>query len=247
MLLDDDDDRLDNSIGEGNLEHIGVGSKSSIESGQLETPPSLSTQPSQSKNMMVINYAEHHERMSKYEKRPPASEMKTGLVPRLDLSKLTAQIDTSLMTDSHISQVNDKTPVNLNNLPILLAQQQYNRAEARGRPSLFFNDQMAEPQLEEADAMEFQDMQSESLAARINNKNLLVQGEEDSQISERQEAYVKTMRNEQLEQLLQKANSISGIRKMNMQFKEERRSVRALAPGTHRIEQDYWDICQQFL
>ena len=59
-------------------------------------------------------------------------------------------------------------------------------------------------------------------------------------------------RTEHLELLLQKANSISGIRKMNMQFKEERRALKPFEQNDDRrqntrISRDYWDLCQQFL
>lgn len=40
----------------------------------------------------------------------------------------------------------------------------------------------------------------------------------------------KLSRQQHLELLLQKANSISGIRKMNMQFKEERRGLKFFDP-----------------
>ena len=46
-----------------------------------------------------------------------------------------------------------------------------------------------------------------------------------------------------LELMWQKANSISGIRKLNMNFKEERRSVEPLeSDGT--ISADYWQVCE---
>ena len=55
-----------------------------------------------------------------------------------------------------------------------------------------------------------------------------------------------------LEMLLQKANSISGIRKMNMQFKQERRLTDAFyqkdsTKSPSIIRRSYWDICEQFL
>ena len=49
-----------------------------------------------------------------------------------------------------------------------------------------------------------------------------------------------------LELVWQKANSINGIRKMNQQFKEERRAVTALdANGV--ITQEYWNVCETFI
>ena len=50
--------------------------------------------------------------------------------------------------------------------------------------------------------------------------------EVDSVVSDKQN-YIKITRKSHLELLLQKANSISGIRKMNMQFKQERREVKS--------------------
>ena len=51
---------------------------------------------------------------------------------------------------------------------------------------------------------------------------------------------------ENLELVWQKANSISGIRKMNLQFKEERRQIRAL-DNYGQIQSDYWQVCESFL
>jgi len=45
-----------------------------------------------------------------------------------------------------------------------------------------------------------------------------------------------------LELLLQKANSISGIRKMNMQFKEERRAIKPLEG--YLITETYWKLSE---
>ena len=63
------------------------------------------------------------------------------------------------------------------------------------------------------------------------------------------------MKKSQLELLLQKANSISGIRKMNMQFKQERRKITCLktkiSPEGYLkksiITKQYWNMCQDFL
>lgn len=49
-----------------------------------------------------------------------------------------------------------------------------------------------------------------------------------------------------LEVVWQKANSINGIRKMNMLFKEERRQVTAL-DGDEQITQEYHQICDTFI
>lgn len=49
-----------------------------------------------------------------------------------------------------------------------------------------------------------------------------------------------------LELVWQKANSINGIRKMSMLFKEERRDVKALDVN-EEITQDYWQVCETFL
>lgn len=46
-----------------------------------------------------------------------------------------------------------------------------------------------------------------------------------------------------LELIWQKANSINGIRKMNMQFKQERRNLTAL-DANENITQDYWQVCE---
>jgi len=43
----------------------------------------------------------------------------------------------------------------------------------------------------------------------------------------------------------QKCNSINGIRKMNLLFKEERRAVKALDEDG-RITEEYWQVCDQF-
>ena len=45
----------------------------------------------------------------------------------------------------------------------------------------------------------------------------------------------------------QKVNSINGIRKMNMMFKEERRMVNAALDIDKRINSDYWQVCETFL
>ena len=49
-----------------------------------------------------------------------------------------------------------------------------------------------------------------------------------------------------LETVWQKANSINGIRKLNMMFKEERRSITALDEDEH-ITEDYWQVCETFI
>ena len=49
-----------------------------------------------------------------------------------------------------------------------------------------------------------------------------------------------------LELIWQKANSINGIRKMNMLFKEERRAVTALE-ANDQITEEYLQICETFL
>jgi len=49
-----------------------------------------------------------------------------------------------------------------------------------------------------------------------------------------------------LELIWQKANSINGIRKMNMLFKQERRAVAAL-DANEIITQEYWQICETFI
>ena len=45
----------------------------------------------------------------------------------------------------------------------------------------------------------------------------------------------------------QKVNSINGIRKMNMMFKEERRTINAALDIDKRINSDYWQVCETFL
>ena len=49
-----------------------------------------------------------------------------------------------------------------------------------------------------------------------------------------------------LELVWQKANSINGIRKMNMQFKEERRQYQAL-DDREQITREYWQVCETFI
>ena len=49
-----------------------------------------------------------------------------------------------------------------------------------------------------------------------------------------------------LELIWQKANSINGIRKMNMLFKEERRAVTAL-DSEENITREYWQVCETFI
>lgn len=74
--------------------------------------------------------------------------------------------------------------------------------------------------------------------------------EVDSVVSNQQN-YTKITRKSHLELLLQKANSISGIRKMNMQFKQERREVKCfktkISPEgyEHRatLTKQYWNLC----
>ena len=54
-----------------------------------------------------------------------------------------------------------------------------------------------------------------------------------------------------LEKLLQKANSISGIRRLNMQFKKERRLLpcfhKRAAKGPSLIRDSYWSFCEGFV
>ncbi len=58
-----------------------------------------------------------------------------------------------------------------------------------------------------------------------------------------------------LELLLQKANSISGIRKMNMQFKLERRQIAPFKQEHNQLgylndsvlAEDYWNLCSTFI
>ena len=49
-----------------------------------------------------------------------------------------------------------------------------------------------------------------------------------------------------MELIWQKANSINGIRKMNMLFKQERRSVTALDEN-EQITDEYWQVCETFI
>ena len=49
-----------------------------------------------------------------------------------------------------------------------------------------------------------------------------------------------------LEVVWQKANSINGIRKLNMMFKEERRSIQALDQN-EQITAEYWQVCETFI
>ena len=49
-----------------------------------------------------------------------------------------------------------------------------------------------------------------------------------------------------LELVWQKANSINGIRKMNMMFKEERRAVKAL-DANEQFTREYWQVCETFI
>lgn len=49
-----------------------------------------------------------------------------------------------------------------------------------------------------------------------------------------------------LELIWQKANSINGIRKMNMLFKEERRAVTAL-DANESITREYQQVCETFI
>ena len=50
-----------------------------------------------------------------------------------------------------------------------------------------------------------------------------------------------------MELIWQKANSINGIRKMNMSFKEERRRVFSTLDANDKITDDYWYICESFI
>ena len=49
-----------------------------------------------------------------------------------------------------------------------------------------------------------------------------------------------------LEIVWQKANSINGIRKMNILFKEERRQVTPI-DANDQITREYWQICDSFI
>jgi len=46
-----------------------------------------------------------------------------------------------------------------------------------------------------------------------------------------------------LELVWQKANSINGIRKLNMNFKEERRAIGSPLDEEGQITRDYWQVC----
>jgi len=50
-----------------------------------------------------------------------------------------------------------------------------------------------------------------------------------------------------LELVWQKANSINGIRKLYMSFKEERRLVSDAIDENDEISREYWQVCDQFL
>ena len=50
-----------------------------------------------------------------------------------------------------------------------------------------------------------------------------------------------------LELIWQKVNAINGIRKMNMQFKDERRATGAALDKNHHIRSEYWQVCETFL
>ena len=49
-----------------------------------------------------------------------------------------------------------------------------------------------------------------------------------------------------MQRLVQRANSVNGIRKMNLQFKEERRSVEERLEGMF-ITKEYFTVCDDFL
>lgn len=48
------------------------------------------------------------------------------------------------------------------------------------------------------------------------------------------------------EMLLQKANSINGIRRLNMKFKTERRQVK-IFDSEQQITDSYWQLCDEYL
>jgi len=71
----------------------------------------------------------------------------------------------------------------------------------------------------------------------------LVREDEDSQFSRHSTSRLEKKAN--LELVWQKANSINGIRKLNMHFKEERRSLQYLDASGY-ITNEYWQICDTF-
>lgn len=56
----------------------------------------------------------------------------------------------------------------------------------------------------------------------------------------------KLQKKTNLELVWQKANSINGIRKLNMMFKDERRAVTAL-DANDVITREYWQVCETFI
>ena len=68
--------------------------------------------------------------------------------------------------------------------------------------------------------------------------------DEDSLVSAHSASRLQKKAN--LELIWQKANSINGIRKMNMLFKQERRILTAL-DANEQITPDYWQVCESFI
>ena len=68
--------------------------------------------------------------------------------------------------------------------------------------------------------------------------------DQDSLVSGHSSSRLEKLAN--LELVWQKANSINGIRKMNMLFKDERRQIQAL-DETGQITKEYWAVCEQFV
>ena len=90
----------------------------------------------------------------------------------------------------------------------------------------------------------------------VGDENIVLKADDDvDSVVSNEQTFTKITRKSHLELLLQKANSISGIRKMNMQFKQERREMRRfktkISPEgyEHRstITKQYWNLCQDFL
>ena len=72
-------------------------------------------------------------------------------------------------------------------------------------------------------------------------------GETDSLASRHSKG--RLTRKDHLEILLQKANSINGIRKMNLQFKTERRLMQPFhqKDGACILTPEFWQLCEQFI
>lgn len=196
---------------------------------------SSSTQPSakggDSKKKVVINYADHvRMQMEMHLSGGPVSE--TDQISERSRSNISIGYNhepTSPMR--HRSSTNAVAGLLDPNFGPLLGGE-----VPRGGQALF------QEELEAPDAMAFE---SKNVVENRNGEEKFGK-EEDNDSLVSGHSLSRLQKKSNLEIVWQKANSISGIRRLNMMFKEERRSVKAL-DEEELITAEYMQVCDTFL